>query len=58
MFNVKGADLLFLDKPVEVSAQDDPELAERYERAGQRVCRAKTGRCTNLWESRSSLSRT
>jgi hypothetical protein len=36
MFNVKGADLLFLDKPVEVSAQDDPELAERYERAGQR----------------------
>src|ERR671921_736476 len=36
MFNVKGADLLFLDKPVEVSADDDPELAERYERAGQR----------------------
>jgi hypothetical protein len=36
MFNVKGADLLFLDKPVEVSAEDDPELAERYERAGQR----------------------
>jgi hypothetical protein len=35
MFNVKGADLLFLDKPVEAS-QDDPELAERYERAGQR----------------------
>ncbi|HYQ82731.1 MAG TPA: hypothetical protein VEP28_01700, partial [Rubrobacter sp.] len=36
MFNVKGADLLFLDKPVEVSAGDDPELAERYEKAGQR----------------------
>jgi DNA helicase HerA-like ATPase len=35
MFNVKGADLLFLDKPVEASG-DDPELAERYERAGQR----------------------
>src|ERR687886_748287 len=36
MFNVKGADLLFLDKPVEVDATDDPELAERYEKAGQR----------------------
>src|SRR5215218_5810600 len=36
MFNVKGADLLFLDKPVEVSADDDPELAERYEKAGQK----------------------
>ena len=36
MFNVKGADLLFLDKPVEVGAEDDPELAERYKRAGQR----------------------
>src|ERR671921_548037 len=36
MFNVKGAVLLFLDKPVEVSAEDDPELAERYKRAGQR----------------------
>ena len=36
MFNVKGADLLFLDKPVEVDPEDDPELAERYERAGQR----------------------
>src|SRR5215210_3956504 len=36
MFNVKGADLLFLDKPVEVDPHDDPELAERYERAGQR----------------------
>src|SRR5919202_403700 len=36
MFNVKGADLLFLDKPVEVDAKDDPELAERYEKAGQR----------------------
>jgi uncharacterized protein len=35
MFNVKGADLLFLDKPVE-APQGDPELAERYERAGQR----------------------
>jgi DNA helicase HerA-like ATPase len=36
MFNVKGADLLFLDKPVEVDPEDDPELAERYEKAGQR----------------------
>src|ERR671929_120255 len=36
MFNVKGADLLFLDKPVEVDAKDDPELAERYEKAAQR----------------------
>jgi uncharacterized protein len=36
MFNVKGADLLFLDKPVEVDPRDDPELAERYEKAGQR----------------------
>jgi hypothetical protein len=35
MFNVKGADLLFLDKPAEPPA-DDPELAERYEKAGQR----------------------
>src|SRR3712207_318857 len=35
MFNVKGADLLFLDKPVEATGED-PELAERYERAGQR----------------------
>jgi uncharacterized protein len=36
MFNVKGADLLFLDKPVEVDPEEDPELAERYERAGQK----------------------
>jgi uncharacterized protein len=36
MFNVKGADLLFLDKPVEVDLADDPELAERYEKAGQK----------------------
>jgi uncharacterized protein len=36
MFNVKGADLLFLDKPVEVNREDDPELAERYEKAGER----------------------
>jgi hypothetical protein len=36
MFNVKGADLLFLDKPVEVDPEDDPELAGRYEKAGQR----------------------
>jgi hypothetical protein len=36
MFNVKGADLLFLDKPVEVNPENDPELAERYEKAGQR----------------------
>ncbi|HKH76439.1 MAG TPA: hypothetical protein VKA51_05715, partial [Rubrobacteraceae bacterium] len=35
MFNVKGADLLFLDKPPS-PPEDDPELAERYERAGQR----------------------
>src|SRR5919206_2581910 len=35
MFNVKGADLLFLKKPVE-APKDDPELAERYERPGQR----------------------
>ncbi|QYJ16691.1 hypothetical protein Rxycam_02526 [Rubrobacter xylanophilus DSM 9941] len=35
MFNVKGADLLFLDKPAE-PPQDDPDLAARYERAGQR----------------------
>src|SRR5215216_5244854 len=35
MFNVKGADLLFLDKPVDVDPAEDPELAERYERAGQ-----------------------
>jgi hypothetical protein len=36
MFNVKGADLLFLDKPVEVDPDDDPDLAERYRRAGQK----------------------
>jgi len=36
MFNVKGADLLFLDKPVEVDPADDPDLAERYEKAGQK----------------------
>src|SRR5918993_3688243 len=36
MFNVKGADLLFLDKPVEVDPEADPELAERYEKAAQR----------------------
>ncbi|HEY6581613.1 MAG TPA: hypothetical protein VIZ60_10860 [Rubrobacter sp.] len=35
MFNVKGADLLFLDKPVEAPT-GDPELAERYEKAKQR----------------------
>ena len=35
MFNVKGADLLFLDKPVE-APEGDTELAERYGRAGQR----------------------
>jgi uncharacterized protein len=35
MFNVKGADLLFLDKSTE-PPEDDPDLAERYERAGQR----------------------
>lgn len=34
MFNVKGADLLFLDKPVEVDAAADPELAERYAKEG------------------------
>jgi uncharacterized protein len=35
MFNVKGADLLFLDKPVE-APEGDPELAARYEKAGQK----------------------
>jgi hypothetical protein len=35
MFNVKGADLLYLDKPVEVSREEDPDLAARYEEAGQ-----------------------
>src|SRR3712207_6447590 len=35
MFNVKGADLLFLDKPIE-PPEDDPELAERYAKVGQR----------------------
>jgi uncharacterized protein len=34
MFNVKGADLLFLDKPC--YPPDDPDLAKRYEKAGQR----------------------
>ena len=36
MFNVKGADLLFLDKPVSVSREEDPDLAARYEEAGQK----------------------
>ena len=36
MFNVKGADLLFLDKPVEVDPEEDPDLAERYKKANQR----------------------
>src|ERR671933_473487 len=36
MFNVKGADLLFLDKPVSVSHREDPDLAARYEEAGQK----------------------
>jgi uncharacterized protein len=36
MFNVKGADLLFLDKPVEIDPKDDPELAKRYEKADQK----------------------
>ena len=36
MFNVKGADLLFLDKPVEVNPEDDPDLAERYAKANQK----------------------
>jgi uncharacterized protein len=35
MFNVKGADLLFLDKSC-FPPEDDSELAERYEKAGQR----------------------
>ena len=35
MFNVKGADLLFLDKPC-FPPEDDPELAARYEKAGQK----------------------
>ena len=36
MFNVKGADLLFLDKPVEVDPEEDPDLADRYNRANQK----------------------
>ena len=36
MFNVKGADLLFLDKPVEVDPEEDPDLADRYGRANQK----------------------
>ena len=36
MFNVKGADLLFLDKPVSVSREEDPNLAARYEEVGQK----------------------
>jgi len=36
MFNVKGADLLFLDKPVEVDPKEDPDLADRYNRANQK----------------------
>jgi hypothetical protein len=36
MFNVKGADLLYLDKPVEVDPEEDPELAERYKKANQK----------------------
>ncbi|MBV9453339.1 MAG: ATP-binding protein [Rubrobacter sp.] len=36
MFNVKGADLLFLDKPVSVGREEDPDLAFRYEEAGQK----------------------
>src|SRR4028119_1699093 len=33
MFNVKGADLLFLDKPVEVDPEEDPDLADRSKKA-------------------------
>jgi uncharacterized protein len=36
MFNVKGADLLYLDKPVEVDPDGDPDLAERYKKANQK----------------------
>jgi hypothetical protein len=36
MFNVKGADLLFLDKPVEVDPEEDTDLAERYKKANQK----------------------
>ena len=36
MFNVKGADLLFLDKPVEVDPEEDPDLADRYRKANQK----------------------
>src|ERR687893_1664351 len=36
MFNVKGADLLYLDKPVEVDADEAPDLAARYEKANQK----------------------
>jgi uncharacterized protein len=37
MFNVKGADLLYLDKPVEVDPDEDPELADRYKKANQKA---------------------
>ncbi len=36
MFNVKGADLLYLDKPVEVDPGADPDLADRYRKANQK----------------------
>src|ERR671910_773476 len=36
MFNVKGADLLYLDKPVEVDPEQAPDLATRYEKANQK----------------------
>ena len=36
MFNVKGADLLYLDKPVEVDPEEDPDLADRYKKANQK----------------------
>jgi hypothetical protein len=58
MFNVKGADLLFLDKPVEVDPEDDPELAERYEKAGQRGLPREDREMYASLGSRSSRSRT
>ena len=58
MFNVKGADLLYLDKPVEVDSKDDPELAARYEKADQRASRPRTGRCTRRSASRWNRSGT
>ena len=58
MFNVKGADLLFLDKPVE-APEDDPELAGalREGRAEGPAARG-SGDVRVVWASRSGPSRT